>query len=389
LKFFLFSFYRYSTIPSLKCRKFYKKGKKMKNKRKLLVGMVLITFILVGFAFHLSLHVNGEASNVVTIRLVDSNGNGIQGGSASYYSGGWQTIPGTTDVNGEITVEMETLKIYTFRMNYEGSSIDQSQDVSTDPIVVFQTQEVTVELRDSNNNLMDQGEVKYYASGWQDAGTTSGGQVTLQLLPKQYSFRMYYVGASLDKNQDISADPAVIFQMVLITVELRDNANNLILTDSGEAKYYASGWKVFGTTTSGQVQKELLPRSYSFRMIFEGNSKDQSQDVNADPVVIFQMDSGSDTESPEIIVTSPTDGQFLNTTEGLITGTVTDTSSIAYVRVNGKNAQVDGQTFSYTLPLSEGENTITVEAEDSYQNKGSVSIRVTLDNLLPQITVTH
>ena len=60
-------------------------------------------------------------------------------------------------------------------MIYGGASIDQVQDVETDPVVVFQTTNVTVELQDSVGDPLDTGEVKYYAGGWKTFGSTSGG----------------------------------------------------------------------------------------------------------------------------------------------------------------------------------------------------------------------
>ncbi len=96
-----------------------------------------------------------------------------------------------------------------------------------------------------------------------------------------------------------------------------------------------------------------------------------------------------DSEPPVITITSPQDGAFFNTPEVMVSGTVTDQSPIAYVKVNGHDAQVQGQNFNYPLTLNEGENIIVVEAADVYQNKGSVSVKVILDTLLPRITISQ
>jgi hypothetical protein len=231
--------------------------------------------------------VTEEITPPATVRLIDSQGNGVQGGVVKYYDGGWQDF-GVTDVNGEVSLELLP-KSYNFRMSYAFASIDQSQDVGVDPIVIFQTASVTVQLKDSAGNLMDTGEVKYYSGGWRGFGTTSGGEVSLELLPKSYNFRMSYAFASIDQSQDISADPVVVFQTASVTVQLKDSAGNLM--DTGEVKYYSGGWRDFGITSGGEVSLELLPKSYNFRMSYAYASIDQTQDTSTDPIVIFQTAS--------------------------------------------------------------------------------------------------
>ena len=123
----------------------------------------------------------GSGSKV--IKLIDSNGKGLAGGTAEYYDGGWQSIPGSTNANGILPYSISVLKQYRFRMTYANASIKQKQNISVDPVVVFQTVNAIVELRDSHGALIDTGSVEYYAGGWKTfgTGTTSGGQVSMEL----------------------------------------------------------------------------------------------------------------------------------------------------------------------------------------------------------------
>ena len=242
-------------------------------------------------------------TTLVTAALLNSGGIGLEDGLVKYYASGWKDF-GTTDASGQCTMELLPVS-YSFKMYYLGAAQQISnQNVSVDPIVTFQTALVTAALLNSVGIGLEDGLVKYYASGWKDFGTTdASGQCTMELLPVSYSFKMYYLGASQQiSNHNIANNNVINFHTSEITVEFRYDDGTLGI-DGGIVTYYASGWKDFGVTGSdgpGIVKKELLPVSYSFKMIYDGSTQQISnQNTLNYPIVCFY--EGAFKSSPAFI----------------------------------------------------------------------------------------
>ena len=217
------------------------------------------------------------------VKLQNSTGNPIDQGTIQYYSGTWRDFGSTTGG----TVSKELLPgSYSFRMTYAYASNDKAQDIGINPIVVFQTKNAQVQLKNSSGNPIDQGTVQYYAGQWRDFGTTINGVASAELLPNNYSFRMTYAYASNDKQQDIGANSTVMFQTTNAQVQFKNSLGNLI--DQGTVQYYSGAWRSLGTTTNGIASIELLPNNYSFRITYAFASNDKQQDINLNPIVVFQ-----------------------------------------------------------------------------------------------------
>ena len=231
-------------------------------------------------------------TTLATVQLKDHAGNPMDTGTVQYYASGWKTFGSGATSGGQVTMELLPLN-YTFAMNYAGGQQQLTQNISTNPTVVFQTTLTTVQLKDHTGNPLDTGSVQYYASGWKTfgIGNTSGGQVTMELLPLNYTFAMSYAGGQQQLTQNIASNPTVVFQTALATVQLKDHAGNL--TDRGTVQYYASGWKTFGSgaTSGGQVTMELLPLNYTFAMTYAGKQQQLTQNIAADPTVVFSLET--------------------------------------------------------------------------------------------------
>ncbi|WP_261302178.1 OmpL47-type beta-barrel domain-containing protein [Paenibacillus andongensis] len=224
------------------------------------------------------------ATTAVKIQLKDSNGNPLSGGTVKYYDGGWKDF-GVTDASGTVSKSLPN-KSYTFAMTYDGTYKEKVQNTGTDAVVVFQTVNVKVQLKDSQGNLIDGGTVKFYAGSWRTIGNTSGGEICKELLSGSYTFGMTYEGTYKEIVQNTGTSAVVVFQTVNVKVQLKDSQGNLI--DGGTVKYYAGSWRTIGNTSGGEISKELLSGSYTFGMTYEGTYKEIVQNIGTAAVVVFQ-----------------------------------------------------------------------------------------------------
>lgn len=239
------------------------------------------TFLINGVQIPINIGDCNYTSSVAIVKLINSTGAGIAGATAQYYDGGWKDIPGTTDTSGMLPVVIPGQKgNLTFAINYAGARIQKIQNIALNSLVIFQTTAVTVKLLNEAGTSELPADASYYAGGWKSFGTTQT-TATMELLPTTYPFRVSYLGTSIQKNQNVATDPVVKFNTKVVMVKLLSSGGSELAAD---ASYYASGWKTFGTTTS---TLELLPTTYPFRVSYLGASIQKNQDINIDPVVVF------------------------------------------------------------------------------------------------------
>ncbi|MFN8508335.1 MAG: hypothetical protein U0547_12335 [Dehalococcoidia bacterium] len=222
----------------------------------------------------------------VAVRLQDHAGAPLNTGSASYYAGSWRAIGATT---GGIAMVELLPGSYSFAMVYNGTRQQlDGQDIAANPTVTFATRLITIELRNHSGDLIDTGTPSYYAGSWRTLPVTDGGRTSVEMLPGSYSFAMVYNGTRLQLNaMDIAANPTVTFQTVLVTVELRDQAGNLV-AGTGAPSYYAGSWRPISDTVGGLSAVEMLPGTYSFAMVYLGTRQQaDARTIAPNSVVIF------------------------------------------------------------------------------------------------------
>lgn len=229
--------------------------------------------------------VNGDN---VTVYLLNSDGEGISGAVVQYVDYCWTTM-GTTGSDGSVSIPKPQGKTdLQVMVTYAQSDKQITQNIITNPVIIFNTVKAVVALKDAHGTGISGGEVTYSGAQWTTIGTTnSSGEVTKELLPGSYTFTMSYAWAQKNIVQDISTNTVVLFQTVTTTVTLKDSSGNGI--SGGEVMYVGSQWSTFGTTnSSGVVTKELLPASYMFEMSYFGANKDITQNIGDNGTVMFQ-----------------------------------------------------------------------------------------------------
>jgi hypothetical protein len=219
----------------------------------------------------------------VEVQLKDSTSALIDGGFVRYYTGAWHDIGNTS--GGKVNIELLPSNI-DFSMDHSFVRNEKWQNTDADPVVVFQTRNVEVQLKDSSGALMDTGFARYYTGAWHDIGNTSGGKLNIELLPSNIDFSMDHSFVHNEQWQNTGLDPVVVFQTKKVVVELQDHSGNPL--DTGTVQYYTGAWHNFGTTTGGKVSLELLPANIDFSLehAFARVEKWQNTGVNA--TVIFQ-----------------------------------------------------------------------------------------------------
>ncbi len=150
--------------------------------------------------------------NIITVKLLDSQGNGLEGGEVKYYLNGWKDANKTNE-DGLCFVSLpEGKRDIQVQMKYLGMKKTIKQNINDNSEFIFETIDTVVKLEDSNGNGLEGGEIIYSSWTWKDFGIINqNGEIHRELLPGVYNFRMEYEGGRVTLKQDTNENSNIIF----------------------------------------------------------------------------------------------------------------------------------------------------------------------------------
>ena len=196
--------------------------------------------------------------SAVSVRLLDSNGTGLEGATIEYSDGSWSDL-GTTDGSGVALGDVPAGS-YEFRVDYRGQTQTiAATAVTPGSVVDIHTVPVTVSVGGAPGAAVAHlGNDGYWMT---DDDTDGGGVAHLELLAGSYVFRADYNGTTdLIPGISVPGQPSVSFGIASVTVH--SGGGGVGISHRGNN----GTWIEDGATNgSGNVVVNVLPGSYEFR----------------------------------------------------------------------------------------------------------------------------
>jgi len=140
-------------------------------------------------------------------------------------------------------------------------------------------------------------------------------------------------------------------------------------------------------TLSGNIFSATVPLSEGENTL-TAVATDAAGNTASSSIVVSRSDVATDTIPPLVSIISPASESETSEANIQVAGSASDETELASVTVNGVSATLSGNTFSATIPLSEGANTLTAVATDAAGNTASSSVTVSRLAPLPPPTIS-
>jgi hypothetical protein len=196
----------------------------------------------------------------ITIKLLDHAGTLTNGGKVKIGHGGWPFIGTTGDDGVGILYHEHFLTTQKFRMSFNGTGDEIQQDMSVNPVFVFQTMQAEIHLKDHNGNFMNGGKVAFGIGGWPVIGYTGDdatGKLYHEIFPGSYKYRLSFNYGTQEQSQNmgvVGSPIPMVFQTALVDFHF-----------TGSIAHKVGGWPAF----VGPI--EMLPIQHTVR--FSGASQ--------------------------------------------------------------------------------------------------------------------
>ncbi|HET7237060.1 MAG TPA: hypothetical protein VFK59_11595 [Actinomycetota bacterium] len=203
--------------------------------------------------------------SLIALRLVDSTGAPLNGGTARYQYGSWYYAPGSTgnepSAPGILAYAIPGLAgTVTNEMRFNNTTQTVTQDASINSVYQFQTRKLTLRLETCSGTPLNGGKPRYglgatYTTWWFPGGvtgTSAAGETAAQVFPGTYSFEMQYKG---------TADPKLSVVIPNADTLLTWQTTNVTLSYSGAISY---GGPAGDSAWFTKPSMELLPGTYKF-----------------------------------------------------------------------------------------------------------------------------
>ncbi len=229
------------------------------------------------------------ATEAVTVEVVSSAGEPVEGARVQWYGGQWREA-GATGVDGTVVFETwdQTIPVQVW---LDGRVKRIDQNVAVDPIVEFATTEVTVEVASAAGEPVEGARVQWYGGQWREAGATGvDGTVVFETWDQTIPVQVWLDGRVKRIDQNVAWDGRVVFATEAVTVEVVSSAGEPV--EGARVQWYGGQWREAGATgVDGTVVFETWDQTIPVQVWLDGRVKRIDQNVAWDGRVVFATEA--------------------------------------------------------------------------------------------------